>query len=229
LKVNNEGNIKNAFKAGVWYTISTLIVRAIGVISTPIFSRMLTTEEYGITSTFTTWYSLLFIICSLNVGYSIGRAKIDFKDKFDDYINCLQLLVSLVTIGLFVPVVIFLEPVIKFSGLDIFSIVCLWVYLLFGTVISVNQGRFRYKYLYKPNIIISFLIAIGSVVSSLILMYILGNKLVGRILGLATPTIVIGIYFWGLRIKNKEIVYNKEYIKYAISYSVPLIIHSLAL
>ena len=30
----NDNNIKNAFKAGIWYTISTLLVKSISIIST---------------------------------------------------------------------------------------------------------------------------------------------------------------------------------------------------
>ena len=70
----NDNNIKNAFKAGIWYTISTLLVKSISIISTPLYTRLMSTADYGISATFNTWYALLFIICSLNVGYSIGRA-----------------------------------------------------------------------------------------------------------------------------------------------------------
>ncbi len=86
-----QGSEKNnttgvALKAGMWYVVSSVMVKAVSVITTPIFTRILTTDEYGYVSTFATWYSLLLVICSLNLTYSIGRAKIDFPDKLDDYI-----------------------------------------------------------------------------------------------------------------------------------------------
>ena len=55
----NDNNIKNAFKAGIWYTISTLLVKSISIISTPLYTRLMSTADYGISATFNTWYALL--------------------------------------------------------------------------------------------------------------------------------------------------------------------------
>ena len=87
-----EGNKQNAFKAGVWYTVSNIAAKAILVLTTPIFTRMMSTEDYGMASIFTSWYSLLVVFCSLNLTYSIGRAKIDFSGKLDEYVGAMQLL-----------------------------------------------------------------------------------------------------------------------------------------
>ena len=72
-----------ALKAGAWYVISSISVKAVSIITTPIFTRLMTTKEYGYVATFTTWYSLLSVFCTLNLSYSIGRAKLDFPDKLD--------------------------------------------------------------------------------------------------------------------------------------------------
>ena len=70
-----------AFKAGVWYTVSNVATKAILVLTTPIFTRMMSVNDYGITATFTSWYTLLSTFCTLNLTYSIGRAKIDFSKR----------------------------------------------------------------------------------------------------------------------------------------------------
>ena len=75
-----------ALKAGVWYLISNIVVKAISVITTPIFTRLMSTVEYGTVQTFISWHTLLLPIFTLSLTYSIGRAKLDFPDKLDDYI-----------------------------------------------------------------------------------------------------------------------------------------------
>lgn len=91
---NNKINV--ALKAGVWYVVSSVIVRAIAVITTPIFTRLLSTAEYGTVSTFTSWYSLLLTFYTMNLTYSIGRAKLDFENKLDEYIGAMQTLSGVV-------------------------------------------------------------------------------------------------------------------------------------
>lgn len=93
---NKQENLgSKAFKAGVWYTVSNVATKAILVLTTPIFTRMMSVNDYGITATFTSWYTLLSTFCTLNLTYSIGRAKIDFKDQLNEYVGNMQL-VSLV-------------------------------------------------------------------------------------------------------------------------------------
>ena len=52
MEKNVNTDSKNVVKAGVWYTISTVAVKAIAIISTPIFARILSKSDYGITTTF---------------------------------------------------------------------------------------------------------------------------------------------------------------------------------
>ena len=46
---NKQENLgSKAFKAGVWYTVSNVATKAILVLTTPIFTRMMSVNDYGI-------------------------------------------------------------------------------------------------------------------------------------------------------------------------------------
>lgn len=226
---NRPGNIQNAFKAGVWYTVSMLVIKSISIISTPLYTRMMSTEDYGISATFNIWYSLLIIICTLNVGYSTGRAKVDFKDKFDDYIGALQLLCAVITLGLFAAAMIFIEPLSHIAGLSKTVIIWLFAYLFFGSSTMVYQGKYRYRYEYKQNIACTVFIAVGSAAIGLPLVALFQEKYMGKIIGTALPAIFLGLFFWIISLKERYINFKKEYISYALKFSLPLIIHSVSI
>ena len=97
MSTNNEKKDRGgkALKSGIWYTVSSISVRAVLIITTPLFTRLMTTEDYGISATFTTWFTLLNVICSLNLWYAIGRAKIDFPGKLEEFVGAIQLLAFL--------------------------------------------------------------------------------------------------------------------------------------
>ena len=131
--ITKENRGKQALKSGVWYTISSISVKAILIITTPLFTRLMTTAEYGASSTFTTWFTVLNVICSLNLWYSVGRAKLDFPGKLEEYVASVMLLALLfcsilggaafllldqVTVWLEMDKALVIALIIKFIGTD---------------------------------------------------------------------------------------------------------------
>lgn len=220
----------NAFKAGIWYTISSITVKAITIITTPIFTRMMTTDDYGIATTFTSWYTLLMIFCSLNLTYSIGRAKLDFPGKLNKYVGSMQLLSVIVTAGLCAIASLFIEPLAKFMELNESLVLILMLYLLFAPAISFTQSKFRYQYRYKGNILITAYTAVSAVIVTFALLMVFdSNKYYAKVLGSVIPAIALSLVFWFIAIKGKNINVNKQYWKYGLAISLPLILHSVSL
>ena len=74
--------MSKAVNAGLWYAVSNVVLRAVSIFSAPIFTRLLTTADYGQVANFNIWQNVLASVFCLCLSYSIGRAKIDFKDDF---------------------------------------------------------------------------------------------------------------------------------------------------
>lgn len=230
LKEQASGNKGVALKAGVWYVISSILVRMISVITTPIFTRLLSTEEYGIVSTFSSWYSMFLIIYTLNLNISIGRAKLDYPDKLEDYIGSMQLLSLIVSLIISGILAIFIKPISEFLELPIMATGFLLIYLIASPSISFYQSGYRYNYQYKQNIGIAWYVALSTVCLSLLLIYLVDyNNAVLRIAGLVAPYVVLAFIFWFLTFKNKHAKFSMEYWKYGLKISLPMILHSISL
>lgn len=230
LKEQASGNKGVALKAGVWYVISSILVRMISVITTPIFTRLLSTEEYGIVSTFSSWYSMFLIIYTLNLNISIGRAKLDYPDKLEDYIGSMQLLSLIVSLIISGILAIFIKPISEFLELPIMATGFLLIYLIASPSISFYQSGYRYNYQYKQNIGIAWYVALSTVCLSILLIYLVDyNNAVLRIAGLVAPYVVLAFIFWFLTFKNKHAKFSMEYWKYGLKISLPMILHSISL
>lgn len=220
----------NVVRAGIWYIISTIMVKAISVISTPILTRMMTKADYGTATTFSSWNSLLLIICSLNLGYSVGRAKQDFPNQFDRYIGSMQVLGSIVTGIMATLSLLFIRPVSGILELDKTCIVILFLYLWGGMIVNMQQNWYRYNYKYKQNISITVYTAISTILLSIVLVALQDErKYIGRCLGLAFPVFALGIVFVMDGIKDRRLCCNKTYWKYGLKLSIPLIMHTISL
>ena len=82
--------ISNDVKAGVWYTAGNFVSRGIAFLSTPVFTRLLSKEDYGEFSNFTAWATLIVVITSLDMYASINRAYQDYEDDFDTYMSTIS-------------------------------------------------------------------------------------------------------------------------------------------
>ena len=225
-----ENKNSKALKAGVWYSASSITVKAITIITTPIFTRLIPKEQIGIVSTFNSWYTLLLIFCTLNLTYSIGRAKLDFPGKFDEYVGSMQVLSFLFTLGLCLVSLPFLKPIAVAFELNEPLVLLLMLFLLTHPVINFTQSKFRYSYKYKGNIAIAAYSTIVSIsLSFLFLLVFTEEKYYARVLGHVLPGVFLGLAFWIITFKKKNAVINFEYWKYGLAIGLPLIFHSLSL
>ena len=138
-----------AFKAGVSYVFSSIMLRSVSVMTTPIFARLLTTSEYGEVSTFNSWYSLLTILFTLCLNYSIGRAKLDYPNHLDEFIGSVQILSAIISGIIAAIALLFIQPVSHILDLSPFLVCLLVIYLFFTPTITFYHDAYRYRYEYK--------------------------------------------------------------------------------
>lgn len=221
-----QGN--KALKSGVWYTLSNFIVKALALITTPIFSRLLTHAEFGLYNDFTACLNTLSIFVTLNLEASLVNSRYDYKDSYDEYVFSVLSLSSLSAVTWFVLINAFSGSVTRITGINLSDINWMLVYLFTLPAISMFQVNQRFEYRYKLSVFISLLLATATTVGSLVLVYYCTDKLKGRIIGSVFPTVIIGIilyiYIW---IRGKKI--KVRYWQYAMSICLPYIPHLLSM
>ena len=217
-----------ALKSGVWYTFSNFLLKGIGIITIPIFTRILTKAEYGLYNNFISWKSIMSVFITLNLSVTLGNAKYDFKEKFDEYILSVLMLSSLSVVVWNVIINCFQSFFSDLFGMDYIYINAMMIYLFFTPVIEMFQARERFSFEYKKSVLISIIVALTTSILSVILVMLLQNKLSGKIFGEIIPTVLIGfvLYIFFLK-KGKRIVFL--YWKYALKIGLPYIPHTLSL
>lgn len=219
-----------ALKASLWYIVSTFILKCIGILVTPIVARMMTKSEYGMVATYGSWHAMISIFFSLNLTYSVGRAKLDFPDKLDDYIGSCQLLAATTSIILISLILLFEDYFLPIFGMNKLFLLLLLISLFFEPAIEFFQTGCRYRYRYKQNIAIAIFTAILGPMLSIILMHLNTEQMaLYRIIGSMVPTILISLIIWSISVYNNNLHFNIAYWKYAIVLSLPLIFHTLSL
>lgn len=217
-------------KAGSWYTVTNFFTKGIAFLTLPIFTRLLSTEDYGIVSLFTSWVAIFSVIISLDFWETIGIAKNEYKKKYDEYASSI-LFLSLIIFSIFLTFfVIFSDFFSNLVGLEapLFYLMIFGSYFTF--VLNFTLSKFRFEYKYKVTSIITILKALVAVgISIYLILYVFDQKeYYGRIIGQMLPLFMVGIVFlFYILFKGKKLV-GFKYWKFALITSIPMIIHTLS-
>ena len=75
---NTYQNLQAPVKASLWFLICGFLQKGVSMLTTPIFTRIMTDAEYGRFSTYNSWLGILQIVISLNLAagvYTRGLVK----------------------------------------------------------------------------------------------------------------------------------------------------------
>ena len=214
-------------KAGIWYTISNFLIKGLVFITMPIFTRLMTKNDIGLFSNITSWFTIFSIVATFELYSSLSVARFDYRDDLDSYISSNLVLGTIITFIFYIIFLIFHDFFESIFMIDFITMNIIFIYLLFYPSIQMYQLKNQFVYNYKSTVFISMISAITSTGLSVLLVLLSENKLMGRTIGYFLPLIVISLVVYIILIKNsKKIV--KEYWKYALGISIPLIVHLLA-
>ncbi len=221
-------NQSKALKSGVWYTVSNVLLKGIGFLTTPIFTRLLTQAEFGEFNNFVSWINIMSIITTLIFGVTLLTAKYDYKDRLDQYILSIVALASISVAVWTVLLNCFPVQAEAFFGMNRVYINGMMLYIFGHMTIDIFLSREQYRYAYKSNAITSLGLSVGSSLLSVLLVVLMPDKLAGRSIGYVLPAFLVGTGVLIFFIKKGKRV-DVSCWGYALRISLPYILHSLSM
>lgn len=213
-------------KAGIWYTFSSFFTKGIAFITTPIFTRLLSNNDYGEYSNFVAWTGIIVIIATMEMHATVNRARYDY-DNLDGYLSSVAITGTIVTTILWGIVQLFPDFFCKFFSMDIQYINILFITTMVSPALQLLQAKNRINYKYKAYVALSFGSALLSTLVSLGLVIIMQDKLVGRIIGHYGTVFIIDLCVY-IYIIYKGRQFKWLECKYALLICIPMIPHLLS-
>lgn len=226
-------NLSIMAKASLWFVFCNLMQKGISVITVPIFTRLLTTEEYGTYSLYISWFNILTIFTSLNLYYGVfnnALNKIQDKTEKNIYVSSMQGLVTVLVLALtvvYLPFRIFWSNLL---GLSELVLVLMLVHLWVEPCVQFWLARQRFEFKYKHAVVITIVKSILNPVLGLILVITADyNKSLARILSVVLAEVLVAGSIMVLQFYNGKKFFHKENWKYALGFNVPLLPHYLSM
>ncbi len=218
-------------RASIWFLVCNILQMGLNVLSTPIFTRIMTQDEFGVTNTYNSWRSILMIFTSLNLSYGVfNNAMVKYEDSKtrDQYVSSMQCLYGLITVGFFCFYLFNMSWCNSVLDMSTELVVILFLDLLCYPALLFWSGRQRYEFKYKALVIITFIMSVAYVVFGIVAVLLSEDKAFAKIAsGVVINIVFCGFFFVYHFIKGKKLFVPKFW-KFALAFNIPLIPHYLS-
>ena len=193
--------IKNrTLKSAAWYTISNVLAKAITLLITPVFSRLLSKAEYGDYTNFVSWQNILITIFSLELSSTVLRAKFDrdYGNSFNSYVFTISWFSVMITTALGILLLLLnkITWVNEILGIEQKYLWLLCAIIIFSPILQIYQAQQRAEIKYKTSSIITIAYGLFSFVLPYVLVKTIdGNRLGNLLLGLSSNSIISASLF----------------------------------
>lgn len=229
-KVKNKiANMSVPVKASLAFIICTIMQRGISVLTTPIFTRLLTTEQYGYFSIFNSWLDVVSVFTTLKLAGGVFTQALVKFDKEREELTAstagLGTTLSLIVTIIYIPLRNIINPLI---GMDTLIVICMilasWATLMF----ELWASRQRVEYNYKPLVALTLFTSVAKPLFGIIAVLATQEyKAQARIISLVLVEVVAYTGLFVMFIKKGRTFFNRRFWKYSLSLNVPLIPHYL--
>lgn len=217
-------------KASMWFLICNFIQKAISFITTPIFTRILSNEQYGQFNIYISWSGILILFTSLGLyGGVFNNGMIKYENKKDEFSSAIQGLSTCITIGIIIVYVLFKKQINLISGFDTSVMLLMFIDVFFTASINYWTIKQRFIYKYRNVVCVTLSLAIINPIFGLIAVNLMSEHGIARIVSyVICDAIIGGILYIAIAYKGK-LFFDKVIWKYALKFNIPLVPHMLSL
>ena len=229
-KLREHPGIKLPAKASMWYIASGAICRGVNVLGTPIFTRMLTPEEYGLFPLYTTWLGIFTVIFTLELsGGVVYRGLQKFDGERSVFIRSCLITCFGVFTAFTVLYAIFRDRVNEITGLSTLITSMMLIQIFANVIQSIYIARAKFEYKYKKVALIGIIGSIISPTVSFSVILLTKYKAEGKIFGALISAVAVSIpLLIKLMKKRTQTLFSPKMSLYVLRYNLPLLPHYLS-
>ena len=216
-------------KSAIWFAMCSILQKGISFITVPIFTRLLTTEEYGTYSLYLSWLQILTIITSLYLYHGVfnnGMTKFD-KDR-DVYISSMQGLTLTITAGVFIIYLVAHNFWSELLGLTPVLLFMMFVEMAVTPALQFWSGRQRFEFRYKKLVTVTLAKSIANPILGLLMVLLAKDRATARVASVVITELVFCGFLMLKQFSRGKRFVHLEYWKYALGMAIPLLPHYLS-
>ena len=225
-------SLSPAKKASFALIFAQFCQKGLSMISTPIFTRIMATEQYGEITNFTSWQSIIMIIATLNLSQGVfNNGMLEFREDRERFTASTLLLANICTFVVFGLYLLFYGVLSPIVGLSKELMFLMFLYMIFYPAYSYWSCRQRYEFKYKSLTIITICASAVQIIAG-IAAVLLSNEhqqALAKLIASEVVLILLGLVMHIVIVVKSKFRFSFRYIKYAFAFNIFLVPHYLAM
>lgn len=222
-------NMSKPAKASLWFIACYIIQRGLQFIGMPIYTRIMSTEEYGVYSVFLSWFNLLCVFSSLSIyNGTFNKAMVKYEEDRDSYISSIQSLTLLVGLGVSAMIMLFHDAIQSVTGFSMKLLLLMCVHLTLYPSLQYWSQKQRFLFEYKKLVFVTLVNSVASLLLGIVFVLISTDRSSALITATVVTQAIINIVLFCSLGNRGKTFYQKEYWTWSLVSSIPLIPHYLA-
>lgn len=217
-------------KASMAFMAVNFMQKGISFLTAPIFTRLLTTEEYGKITVYSSWTEVIGIFAMFGLCNNVFYNGItEFKKDRDNFTFSMLALSNVITLVVFACVWTVNKYIFHFMNVSDILVFFMFFTFLLEPAFEFWKTRQRFDFKYKLLCVFMVLVMISSPVCAVTGIFLFpGSKVAARVIGAQLMTLLICLGCYVHEVRNGGGVPKLRYWKYAFLYNLPLIPYFLS-
>lgn len=216
-------------KASFWALFCSVFQSGFSLVTTPVFTRFLTQEEYGIYSQYSSWLAILSILITLNLsGETFIKGLTDHVQDEEQFTAAMLGLNTLIFAGFLVLFLLAPSFWAKLLNLTPLLTGLMFVHLFVSNPFDYWKSGERYHFRYKLSTILSILITVLGYALSIYAVMHFSDRLNARVEADILVRCIVGLPLCALIFIKGKSFFQKDIWVYALTFSLPLVPHYLS-
>lgn len=218
-----------AVKASMAYMVCTFLQKGVSLLTTPIFTRLLTTEQYGYYNVYNSWLAVIKIFSTLMLAGTVYmQAVVKFQHDRDRMTSAVAGLGTLTTLTVTVLYLLFREQINRLMGVDTLIMTCILITAWEELILDLWAVQQRVDYAWKRLVLLTLTVTVLKPVLGVIAVVSTEVfKAEARIVSSVAVDMAAYSGFFILFLRKGKTLFDREYWKYFLAFSIPLIPHFL--
>ena len=231
--INKYKRISIQTKAAIWFSLCNLFIKGISFITVPLFTRIMSDEEYGTLSLFLAYEQIAMILATWEIqmgAYQKGIFK--YKNNINIFTKSTLALINLLTIVFYSIIAIIHSCISQITGMSSVIIILLFIYMIVQPSYNCWLIRKRTVYEYKSAVIMTLIYSLANIFVPMLALLLINNTAEIKFESTLIISSILCLVFYVpysnyWKLKNK-ITMVKEHWDFLLRFEGPLVLHSLS-
>lgn len=221
--------LSKAKKATLWITLCSFLQRGLSFITVPIFTRLLSTADYGSVSVYQSWEMVATYLVTLGVTYGgFNNGMIRFKTDREGYTSSVVGLVFALGLLWIALSAVLSDYVVALTGLPLTLVSLLFVEVVVKGVYDIWTSRMRFDYEYRKLVPASLLLSVAVPALGVVFVVMASDKVLARILSFVLVEAAFAVVLSACMLRRGRRLFKWEYWKFTLLFNFPLLPHYLS-